>query len=380
MKSNLHVGAAFVAALILACDEPGDSSSSGSVDAVAETGGDAGSLFDAEVADDAVGPGDTATTPPPDTVAPPQDTTPADTGSPEVDDGPAPVVAASCVDGQYSEQLPDDGAAIGDLVSGYQASEYRAFIDAALERRYPFGAALVRGASQSGAFDCVAAFTSASDRGSASALARQLSTVVHECGHVYDLNFGSFSTDHYLVADDLSFTCQQGDTTTRGGETFARSLLNGDAHASMHPADFYRDVYLDGDPNDGNFDGGDQGFNSVLEEATQYVNSLATDWAFRDFLGGFSISSRDGILTFLWYIERYLQLARTSYPAAYARLSEDPCWRTAILTVWGRAWLYLDLTADIPQLGLDDDLLEQLVVMPELLEEIDRLRDLHGCP
>ncbi len=124
--------------------------------------------------------------------------------------------------------------------------------------------------------------------------------------------------------------------------------------------------------------GSDQGFSSVLEETTQYINSLATDWALLDQLR-FSISARDGILTFLWYIERYLHMARNQFPSVYERLSSDPCWRQAILTVWGRAWFYLDLTADIQQLGIDDDTIERLVLSPELLDEIDRIRRLE-CP
>ena len=72
--------------------------------------------------------------------------------------------------------------------------------------------------------------------------------------------------------------------------------------------DFYRQVYLDGDPDDDNFEGGDQGYNSVLEETTQYINSLAVGYAFNDLYSG-SVSERDGILTFLWYITRYLKMA-----------------------------------------------------------------------
>jgi len=48
--------------------------------------------------------------------------------------------------------------------------------------------------------------------------------------------------------------------------------------------------------------------------------------------------------------------------------------------VWGRAWLYLDLTADVAALGLDDDFIEELVLAPDLVEEIARLRTAHGCP
>ena len=125
------------------------------------------------------------------------------------------------------------------------------------------------------------------------------------------------------------------DTTSRGGKTFARSLIKKDAQYAKRQAcggkagmgcDSYADVYLDGDPNDSTFDSGYQGYNSVLEEATQYVNSLASALAFQDQYANEKVSDRDGILTFLWYIERYLAVARTDYPAAYKLLSEDSCW------------------------------------------------------
>jgi len=350
---------------LVACDEPGGRASFADVDSTAgdaigdATAPDSDELFDATAPDDTTAP----------------DTTPAETV-----EGPPPVTSPTCVDGQWDEVVPDDAAEIGDLVAGYSAGNYLAFTDAVLARRYPFGGFLVSETNASGAGgrgNCITAYTS--NRQNARGLIAELSTVVHECGHIYDIDRGTFSTDFYQLADGVSFTCNRGDTTTRGGDTFARSRMNGDEFSALLPDDFYRDVYLDGDPDDGAFDGGDQGFNSVLEEATQYVNSLATDWALRDQLS-FSVSARDGILTFLWYIERYLHQARREFPSAYQRLSGDPCWREAILTLWGRAWLYLDLTKGIRQLGIDDAAIEPLVLRPELLEEIDLLREAHGCP
>lgn len=57
-----------------------------------------------------------------------------------------------------------------------------------------------------------------------------------------------------------------------------------------------------------------------------------------------------------------------------------PCWRQVILTIWGRAWLYLDLSDGISSLGIDDDALLDLVLDPVLLGEIARVRDAAGCP
>jgi hypothetical protein len=140
--------------------------------------------------------------------------------------------------------------------------------------------------------------------------------------------------------------------------------------------DFYADTYLDGNADDSKFDSGDQGYDSVLEEATQYVNSLATALAFQDAYAGQKASERDGILTFLWYIERYLQMGRTKYPSAYSALSGDACWRQATLSVWDRAWFFLDATSGNTNLGLDDTALEALVKDAALTAEIDALRKL----
>jgi hypothetical protein len=192
-----------------------------------------------------------------------------------------------------------------------------------------------------------------------------------------------------VIQQDLVFTCSGGSIPQFGGQTFSMSLLNTDEYAPLYPPcesfndqnckDSYAGIYLSGDPSDSTFDMGDQGFDTLLEETVQYVNSLAVAYAFTDQMGFFSSSDRDGILTFLWYVQRYLRMARLQYPAAYSLLSQDPCWRQTILTVWGRAWLFLEATNNMPQLGIDDAAIMGLTTDPELLSEIDLLRQAEGC-
>lgn len=364
------LASAFSATSIGACDEPG-SSAGKQLSEVEIGGGDVGDIGATDVGVDGTASDIGGTDAAVDTASP--DT--GDTSAP-----PSPLVDPACVDGQYAEAIGTSLPAITDLTASYSEASYLAFVNEVLERRYPLGAHLVREGQRVGASsfgDCVALFTSR--RSQAQTLMRELSTVVHECGHILDIRSGSFSGSAYVITEDLTFTCSRGDTTSRGGDTFARSLLNGDDYSALLPDDFYRDVYLDGDPTDGRFDGGDQGFNSVLEEAVQYVNSLATDYYFRDQLGAFSITAKDGILTFLWYMQRYLRMARLEYPGAYNRLTTDACWRNAILTTWGRAWLYLEAARATRQLGINADRIEQLVMDPNLLDEIERVRTAHGC-
>lgn len=116
----------------------------------------------------------------------------------------------------------------------------------------------------------------------------------------------------------------------------------------------------------------------MLEETTQYINSLATGYVFRDQIRG-SRSERDGILAFLWYVERYLYRARTMHPDAYAFIRDSACWREAILTVWGRAWLYLQHTDAMRPLEIYAPTFMTAVRNPVLLAEIQRIRDAHGC-
>ncbi len=293
-------------------------------------------------------------------------------------------VDPSCVDGKYAEALPNPGANISAELASYSEANLASFYDAVLKKRFPVGAWLVSSGLTNEQFDCVEAFSS--NTGTADGAIGSLSTVVHECGHVFNFTLPG---DAYGVTPDLQLSCSGGDSTDRGGLTFARSRLRNDEFYALRPdcadagadprnCDFYADVYLDGNPDDAVFEGGDQGFNSVLEETLQYVNSLATEYAFQDFIGG-STSALDGILTFLWYVERYLAMARTEFPDAYAKLSADPCWRNAILTVWGRAWIMLEAAEGNQSLGIDDAELFELVRNPVLLGEIQRLRDLEGC-
>ncbi len=295
----------------------------------------------------------------------------------------SPLVDPMCIDGMYREALPDRSASLDDLIAGYSPANAEAFVQAILERRYPHGWTLVR-EGRMGFVDCLMAFLR--DRSSADRVIQQMGVVVHECGHVYDDSLSRGSESAYAMRADLTMTASGGDATGRGGQTFARSLLTMDPYQSMRAAcpmgtfgrgcDSYHDIYLTGTS-------GEQGFSVLLEEVVQYVNSLVVGYAFADARApGSSVSDRDGMLTFLWYMTRYLRLARTEYPSAYAHLAtgDGGNWRRLILTTWGRAWLYLEATADLPGLGIDDDALMPLATNAELVAEIEMLRTAEGCP
>jgi hypothetical protein len=291
-----------------------------------------------------------------------------------------------CAQEAYTETLPTTASLSGLTFSQANANDY---LVQALGLRYPLGKAIVEGGLSSSMAasqgNCIDRFLQ--DKSSAMVVLNQASTIVHECGHFYDLGEASGKESAFVIRPgDLTFTCKNGDTTSRGGKTFARSLIKKDGHYAKRKActsssaqlgcDNYAPIYLDGDPTDTTFEGGDQGYNTVLEETTQYVNALATALAFQESYSGFDASERDGILTFFWYLERYLAMARTDYADAYALISQDTCWRQATLTVWDRGWFYLNATKDMSDLGIEDTEIEALVKDPDLLAEIDALREL----
>lgn len=294
------------------------------------------------------------------------------------------LVDVDCLDGQYREVMVDPDADITDLVANFSSPDFMAFVEGVLDRRYPLGWYLIDRGLREGADigHCIDFFMR--DRSSAQSVSSQLSTAVHECGHFLDM---SLNGDAFVVRQDLTITCQEGDSTDRFGQTFARSRINEDDYSHLRPpcdgsrspdCDSYADIYLDGDPDNQAFEGGDQGFNMLAEEALQYINSLATSYAVFD-QSRYSTSARDGILTHLWWIQRYLAHARDRYPAAHRFLLGDACYRRLILTIWGRAWLYLEATEGIDQLTIHGPRIEPLILDPNLLAEIEAVREAHGC-
>src|SRR5262249_50784323 len=155
-----------------------------------------------------------------------------------------------------------------------------------LERRYPIGKFIFEGglaSPLSSPQSCFAKFIQ--DTSTSDSVLNQTETLVHECGHFFDLGQSAGVTSKYVFTPDVSLACDNGDTTTRGGKTFARSRMYDDAYSKKRPpcggtprlgCDTYADQYLDGTDGDNKFQSGDQGFSNLLEEAVQYVNSLAT--------------------------------------------------------------------------------------------------------
>ncbi|MSQ85024.1 MAG: hypothetical protein EXR77_19475 [Myxococcales bacterium] len=295
---------------------------------------------------------------------------------------------ASCPDGQFSETPANPSGDIKSLVAAFTPTAALTFIGQALGVRYPLGQFLLTEGAKTkmgGGKNCVDAFFQASQGSTAAGALSQASTLVHECGHLYDIG-KSGAARMYFINEKIQFLCA-GLSNQGTNKSFARSLIKADAYGAAWPAcanfgmqgcDGYAPIYLNGNPSDTKFESGDQGYDMLLEEVTQYVNSLATDYAFAS-QSQFSTSAEDGILTFLWYMTRYLHLARLKYPSTYKYMSENECWRRATLTIWGRAWFYLEKTKGNAKLNLKGKMLRGLVDHVDLLDEIARLRQIEGC-
>ena len=281
----------------------------------------------------------------PDAAVTPSDAaTPSDTGRPAADTG-----ASSA----YAEPLCDDAASLADLSAAYvnSAEGLRAAARGIAQRRYPIGLAFIDVQSD---MQLAGWFRS---RGTFADVLNGFEVAVHEGGHIWDITMAR-SEWPYRLRDDLVIR-------PRRLTNFNRSEIL-TLHANPD-ADSYDEVYLRGAS-------GAQGFNTLLDEYVQYTHSLASRFCTRDGLpSGQRISSRDGILTLMYYVELYLKLARTQHPDDYAEIIGDPGHIELIRTVWQRAEFWIARSMPYPSLGLRYAQIRAWTYAPENLMEIEML-------
>lgn len=252
-------------------------------------------------------------------------------------------------------------ADIGDLKASYDITTWRSTALEILQRVCPDAAWLVNADADPGFFQ----FWFNGDPKDFTQLLLSLSTAVHETIHhvgfkrlgfeagglVYHLALGS---DRFFAVRDLKL--------------FPRSEILDRLPPRLRTSG-YVTTYLVGQS-------GAQDLRTLLDELNAYTFSSIIDASLiREMNGIASISSRDGLLTFMLYAETYLKTARDSHPADYQKIlaSNLP---DLIVLLWDRAERTLMLSEGDPRLGQDDAAIRSSVYDSDNLAEIDRLRAL----
>ncbi len=312
------------------------------------------------------------------------------------------LVDRNCIDGEYmltpKEQFLEvsEIPSISDLISSYSEANFIEFVYGVLERRYPTGKMIIEVAGGESSLDFWL-----KDRETADEVLGDLGTAIHEVGH--GITEANPENIYYLTqtpeGEIFSMTVpgMHGEMTTSSSPMYSMErslLLADDQNAKRPPAQSskiktskefgegpfgcdknYAETYLSGDPTDNNFDGGDQGFNSLIDELVEYINSMAFAHYFQDQIR--ASSRRHALLGWLWWTERFLRKIRLEHVDQYDYVVENEEWRKLILTLWGRAWLYLE--TGYPGQQPDTDYLTELVQQEEVLTEIQTIRDKCGC-
>jgi hypothetical protein len=286
--------------------------------------------------------------------------------------GPGSQVDPKCLDGiVYNAEKMPMRASITDLMGTFTVANRLPWVTQVLDRRLPLGALFVTTATKTdpnGEGNCFGVSFDASATTAQKTL-EGLNTVVHECGHMMDL-----SQDRFMIRLDLEYKC------TLQSSSPPRSIILQDEFDALGPKggglDFVKDIYL---KPTGTGNGGDQNFPLLFTEWNQYVNNLASGYAYWDYVKG--RGSAEGSRFFAWFVERYLRLVHTKYVAEYNKLANDMCWRQLILADWGRANRYWDqMKAENVALSTTEgDKVDMLVSDPRLIAEIENLRVLDGC-
>lgn len=276
-------------------------------------------------------------------------------GSPNETDGtedplPAPVPGLGWGEPDWCADL----ASLEALEAAHDGSALRDTLLGLSDLRYPPGRGFIDAQSDG---ELETWFFGASD--DFEAVVDGFEVAVHEGSHIWGFGRFDFDTYSYRVVDDGRIV------VTVLLENFDRSEI-----LTRHPdpaSDLYAPVYLEGSS-------GAQGFNTLLDEYNAYTHSLVTRYCTRDALGGGSTSARDGILTMMWYVGLYLQIAREEHPDDYEAIVGDPGHVELILAVWDRAEHWLAVTAPYDELGLDDAAIAERTYDPAIVAEIERVR------
>ena len=209
---------------------------------------------------------------------------------PDVQDPPQPAGPCSKLQAQES---------IADLQAGYSSGNWKNVLVQIVDRRYdPGHYILTHAKDQSQMVNWV-------KTGSFKDLVMSTSTAVHEMNHMYGWELGGWTNYAYFMCEELTITIPNIETTPR---SVVYDTLDPNIGGMVMD---YAGIYLTGQM-------GSQGFPTLLDELNAYIHSMFVDYQISDQLSfGTSISSLDGLATFMLFTELFLKWVRINAPAEY---------------------------------------------------------------
>ena len=269
-----------------------------------------------------------------------------------------------CTDGQYCEVLPDVSVSIAGWVSQLEpeppASQATPIALEMLDATWPFASDILRND-----LSCADTYMTGSGWG----WYNNVGLAVHECGHMWDLDWQQgwtyhMSKDHHLAIPDNDY--------------FPRAEIFNDQYSAAIPDAAANDYFKPGEATS------DQGIQTMFDEWAQYIHSVALSYLFcrdlpfddlKDFDMGF-------MLHFAWAAPRYFVWAENHHPGDFANMMGDANVREAMLALWGQTMLYYDAFSAHPEWTPSATETQYFDAMrhPDLLDMVDRIREAHGCP
>jgi len=160
------------------------------------------------------------------------------------------------------------------------------------------------------------------------------STAVHEMNHLYGWELSGWDNYSYFLCPELIHHVPNINTPPR---SVVYGMLDQTAGGMLMT---YADLYLAGTM-------GSQGFWTLVDELNAYTHSIFTDYQLVDQLPmGTSISSLDGLSTFMLFTELYLKYVRENQAGQYNTIVNTAGVKETILDIWDRAEWIIDASAD----------------------------------
>jgi hypothetical protein len=270
----------------------------------------------------------------------------------EMDAGDPPASDAGDPNRECYTEPFDPTVSLADLEQSYNGGNACQVLIEALARRYPAAADLLI-EEQNDPYTC-----SFIDASSFATVMVSGMTEAHEATHGWDYGHSLFYEhfDYYLRSDlshSLSFDV----------DGFPRSEIYGMVEDDS--TDLYRGTYLTGEQ-------GTRGLLELLDETNCYINGLGAMAALGEY-EPFGISGRDGAVAFLYYVALYLRRARVDHPQLYATMLQDAALKEHVKIQWLRTHFFLMFADMIPEIGIHDGEIRDLLYQSHNIGEISML-------